>query len=63
MKHMAKLFKYKKNLKFKNLEIEGHYVNEPRVFKPRKGINLYLKKYKNIKNELINLIKERRLKK
>ena len=60
MKHMAKLFKYKKNLKFKNLEIEGHYVNEPRVFKPRKGINLYLKKYKNIKNELINLIKERR---
>ena len=53
MKHMAKLFKYKKNLKFKNLEIEGHYVNEPRVFKPRKGINLYLKNTKILKMNLL----------
>ena len=62
MEYISKLFKYKKGIKFKNLEVEGHYVNEPRVFRPRKGINLYLNKYKNFKQELINLIKERKRK-
>ena len=62
MKQIAKLLEYKKDINFKNLEIEGHYVNEPKVFKPRKGINLKLMKYKNLKYELTNLIEERRLK-
>lgn len=62
MEQIAKLLEYKKDINFKNLEIEGHYVNEPKVFKPRKGINLKLMKYKNLKYELTNLIEERRLK-
>ena len=62
MKYISKLFEYKRNIIFKNLEIEGHYVNEPRIFKPRRGINLYLKKYKNFNQELVNLIKERKSK-
>ena len=62
MKYISELFNYKKSIEFKNLEIEGHYVNEPRVFRPRKGINLYLNKYKNFKQELVNLIKERKIK-
>ncbi len=62
LEYISKLFKYKKSVKFNNLEIEGHYVNEPRVFRPRTGKNLYLNKYKNFKEELINLIKERKKK-
>lgn len=36
---------------------EGHYVNEPKYFKPRKGINLKLSKYTNFKKSLKELIK------
>ena len=35
MKLIAKIFNYKK-LSFKNLEIEGHYVNEPKIFHSKK---------------------------
>ena len=59
MKLIAKIFNYKK-LSFKNLEIEGHYVNEPKIFHPRKGKNLLLNKYKNFKYEIKKLIKERK---
>lgn len=60
MKLIAKIFNYKKKLSFKNLEIEGHYVNEPKIFHPRKGKNLLLNKYKNFKYEIKKLIKERK---
>ena len=36
MKLIAKIFNYKKKLSFKNLEIEGHYVNEPKFFTQEK---------------------------
>ncbi len=63
MKHIAKVFNYKKKLRFFNLEIEGHYVNSPRSFIPRQGKSLFLKKYRNFKNEIKKLIEERKLKK
>ena len=63
MKHIAKIFNYKvNNIEFKNKEIEGHYVNEPKIFKSRIGKNLFLKKYKNLKFEIENTVKERKSK-
>lgn len=61
MKLIANIFNYKKRFIFNNLEIEGHYVKEPKTFKPRKGKNLFLAKYKNLKIEIKNLIKERKM--
>ena len=60
MKQIAKLLNYKKKIIFKNLEIEGHYVNEPKKFKPRESRNIYVKKYRNLKKEIALLIKERK---
>ena len=62
MEHIADIFDYKSKIRFNNLEIEGHYVNTPKIFNPRKGKNLFLKKYKNFKHEIKNLIEERKTK-
>ena len=48
-----------KNVKYKNLEIEGHYSNEPKPFKPRKGLKLFVNNNKNLKDELNKIIKKR----
>ena len=61
MRYLADIFEYNKKIKYKNLEIEGHYSQEPKPFSPRKGMNLFINKYKDFKSELVKLIKERKL--
>ena len=55
MRYLADIFEYNKKIKYKNLEIEGHYSQEPKPFSPRKGMNLFINKYKDFKSELVNL--------
>ena len=61
MKLLAKFMKMENSdIKYRNLKIEGHYVNAPRKFKPRQGSKLILKKYVNFEKSLRELIIERR---
>ena len=60
MKLLAKFMKIENSdIKYRNLKIEGHYVNTPRKFKPRQGSKLILKKYVNFEKSLRELIIER----
>lgn len=59
MKYLSDLLNSNKKVRYKNLEIEGHYSNEPKPFKPRNGKKLFIKNNKNLKDELNNIIKER----
>lgn len=59
MMYLSNLLNSNKKVKYKNLEIEGHYSNEPKPFKPRKGMKLFIKNNKNLKDELNKIIKER----
>ncbi len=59
MAYLSKLLNSNKKVKYKNLEIEGHYSNEPKPFKPRKGLKLFVNNNKNLKDELNKIIKKR----
>ena len=59
MKYLSDLLNSNKKVRYKNLEIEGHYSNEPKPFKPRNGKKLFTKNNKNLKDELNKIIKER----
>ena len=50
----------KKNIFFKNFTNEGHYVSEPKIFKPRKGINLNIKHHQNFQDSLKKQYLERK---
>ena len=50
MKLIANIFNYKKRFIFNNLEIEGHYVKEPKTFKPRKGKKFIFGKVQEFKD-------------
>ena len=59
---LSEIFKInKKKIYFKNELNEGHYISEPRKFKPRQGVNLSLKKYQNFKKEILKQYFERKI--
>jgi len=63
LKIISKIAKIsKKKIFYENYPNEGHYISEPRKFKPRHGTNLNLKKYQNIKKGLHNQYLERKKK-
>ena len=49
---------YNKVRKFLNEKFTGHYHMKPTFFKTREGANFIIKKQKNFKKNLIQLIKE-----
>ena len=55
---LSKILKIKKEIRFKNKKIPGHYVFSPYTYVPIKGKKFYIRSGINFKKGLKNLIKE-----
>ena len=55
---LSKILKIKKEIRFKNKRIHGHYVHSPHTYVPIKGKKFNIKSGINFKKGLKNLVKE-----
>ena len=55
---LSKILKIKKEIRFKNKKIPGHYVFSPHTYVPIKGKKFHIRSGINFKKGLKNLVKE-----